>query len=314
MNTMHLDHLDLTQIRLLAELSRFRSVSRAAQRIGVSQSAASHALAKLRRQLGDPLFTRTREGFQPTPFGARVGIASTEALDVLLAGLSSNDEFDPRTTTREFSFYTNDVGQMVLLPSLLNFLKVKAPTATVRVHPIPIDNPGAGLSSGEVDFAVGLFNNLTSGFRQALVLRERFVCIGRAGHPALRRGMTVDAFRNAEHAIADPTGMAFHVVVERILSQQGLRRNVRIRLPALHVLPMIVATSDLLAVVPSRLAEAYSRTLPIKVLPLPVATSSYEIRLHWHERYDHDPALRWMRQSFVGLFAGQRRARVPTAA
>lgn len=306
MNDMHLSQLDLTQIRLLAELSRFRNVSQAALRIGVSQSAGSHALAKLRRQLGDPLFTRTRDGFQPTPFGARVGSAATEALDVLLAGLTSSSEFNPRTASREFNFYANDVGQMVLFPSLLKFLKAKAPGVTVRVHPIPLDSPGAGLSSGEVDFAVGFFDNLMAGFRQTLVFRERFVCIARAGHPGVKRGMTVDAFKNAEHAVADPTGMAFHGVIERVLSRQGLRRNVKVRLPSLHVLPMIVANSDLLGVVPSRLAQAYAQILPVKVLPLPVATSSYDIRLHWHERYDHDPAIQWMRRSFVGLFASQR--------
>ena len=115
MNDMHIQEFDLTQIRLLAELCRSRSVSQAAQRIGVSQSAASHALAKMRKQLGDPLFTRTRDGFQPTPFGARLGSASSEALDTLLAGLSSSDQFDPLTTTRVFSFFMNDVGQTVFL-------------------------------------------------------------------------------------------------------------------------------------------------------------------------------------------------------
>lgn len=92
---MHIHDLDLTQIRLLAELSRSHSVSRAAQRIGISQSAASHALAKLRRQLSDPLFTRTREGFQPTPYGARLCEAACEAVDVLVAGLASHQQFDP---------------------------------------------------------------------------------------------------------------------------------------------------------------------------------------------------------------------------
>jgi DNA-binding transcriptional LysR family regulator len=97
---MHIDELDFTQIRLLAELRRSRSVSRAAQRIGVSQSAASHALAKLRKKLSDPLFTRTRDGFQPTPFGARLGSASCEALDTLLAGLASSDQFAGDDHTR----------------------------------------------------------------------------------------------------------------------------------------------------------------------------------------------------------------------
>src|SRR5262249_32849091 len=153
MNMMHIDDLDLTQIRLLAELSRSRSVSRAAQRIGVSQSAASHALAKLRKKLADPLFTRTQDGFQPT--------------------------------------------------------------------------------------------------------HERYVCIVRAGHPTFRAGMTLEGFKNAEHAVADATGMA-HAVIDRFLARHRVARNVSLRVPGLHVLPMIVANSDLVAVVPSRLARAFA--------------------------------------------------------
>src|SRR5215471_18836710 len=103
MHAMHIDcDLDITQIKLLAELSRLRSVSAAAQKIALSQSAASHALAKLRKQLGDPLFTRAVRGVQPTPYGERLGTAAREALDVLGAGLASNRPFDPRWSTRRF--------------------------------------------------------------------------------------------------------------------------------------------------------------------------------------------------------------------
>jgi DNA-binding transcriptional LysR family regulator len=306
MSAMHIDGLDLTQIRLLAELSRSRSVSEAAQHIGVSQSAASHALAKLRKRLGDPLFTRTRQGFQPTPFGARLGGASCEALDALMAGLASNDRFDPRTTTRLFSFFMNDVGQTVLLPSLLKLLKQKAPGAAARVLPVPLNNPGAALSSGEVDFAVGFFDNLTTGCFQNLVFHDRYVCIVRASHPKFRSGMTLDAFRDAEHAVADATGMA-HAMIDRFLARHRVHRNVTLRVPGLHVLPMIVANSDLLAVVPARLAEAFAARVPIKVLPPPVTIPQFDVCIHWHERYHHDPAIRWMRRAFVDLFAGQRR-------
>src|SRR5215212_1333366 len=138
MSMMHIDNLDLTQIRLIGELSRLRRISLAAQRVGISQSAASHALAKVRKKLGDPFFIRTPDGFQPTPFGARLGAASCEAIDALLAGLSSNDQFDPLTTTRVFSFFMNDVGQTVLLPAFLKFLKQSAPSASMRVLPIPL--------------------------------------------------------------------------------------------------------------------------------------------------------------------------------
>src|SRR5499427_3616212 len=306
MNGMHIDEFDLTQIRLLAELCRSRSVSQAAQRIGVSQSAASHALAKMRKQLRDPLFTRTRDGFQPTPFGARLGSASCEALDTLLAGLSSSDQFDPLTTTRVFSFFMNDVGQTVFLPPLLKFLKQKAPGASARVLPVPLDNPGAALGSGAVDFAAGFFDNLTTGFFQQLVFHERYVCIVRAGNPRFRAGMTVDAFKNAEHAVADATGMA-RAVIDRFLARHRVARNVTLRIPGLHVLPMIVANSDLLAVVPSRLADAFAARVAIKVLPLPVAVPPFDICLHWHERFHNDPGIRWMRRAFLGLFSGNRR-------
>ena len=306
MNAMHIEELDLTQIRLLAELSRSRSVSRAAQRIGVSQSAASHALAKLRKKVADPLFTRGQDGFQPTPFGACLARASCEALDALHAGLAANDAFDPLTSARTFSFFMNDIGQTVFMPPLLKLLKTKAPGISARVLPVPLDNPGAPLASGAVDFAAGFFDNLTTGFLQKLVFQERYVCIARSGHSRFRGGMTLEAFKNAEHAVADATGMA-HAVIDRFLARHRLTRNVTLRVPGLHVLPMIVANSDLLAVVPSRLASAFAARLPIKVLPLPVPIPPFDVCLHWHERYHNDPGIRWMRRAFVGLFSGSRR-------
>jgi DNA-binding transcriptional LysR family regulator len=305
MNMMHIDDFDLTQIRLLAELSRSRSVSRAAQGIGVSQSAASHALAKLRKKLADPLFTRGPDGFQPTPFGARLANASCEALEALLAGFAANDAFDPLTSTRTFTFFMNDVGQTVFLPPLLKFLKHNAPGISARVLPVPLDNPGAALASGAVDFAAGFFDNLTTGFLQRLIFHERYICIVRTGNPRFRVGMTVDAFKKAEHAVADATGMA-HAVIDRFLARHRVARNVTLRVPGLHVLPIIVANSDLLAVVPSRLADAFAARVAIKVLPLPVALPPYDICLHWHERFHNDPGIRWMRRAFVDLFSGTR--------
>src|SRR5262249_4159834 len=123
MHAMDINDLDFTQIRLIAELAGVNSVSAAAQNIGLSQSAASHCLAKLRKQLDDQLFTRTENGFQPTPYCERVGTAAREALDVLLAGIASNRPFDPRKATRRFNVYLGVIGQIVLLPPLLAFLK-----------------------------------------------------------------------------------------------------------------------------------------------------------------------------------------------
>jgi DNA-binding transcriptional LysR family regulator len=301
MHAMHVPDFEFSEIRLIAELLELRKLSAAATRLGLSQSAASHALARLRTRFGDPLFTRSMGGFQPTPYGERLGTAAREALDVLIAGIESNRPFDPRTTTRRFTLYANDVGQMVFLPKLLAFLKKEAPGVTVRTSPIPLENPGAALVSGEVDAAAGFFDNLTTGFRQSLLFRERYVCAVRANHPKFRTGMTLEAFKSSEHAMADATGMA-HAVIDRFLARQRVQRNVVLRVPGFHVLPMIIASSDLLAVIPNRLAEAFVSHVPIKVLPLPISIPPFDIRIYWHERYHHDPALRWFRTAFVKVF------------
>ena len=195
----------------------------------------------------------------------------------------------------------NDVGQTVLLPPLLKFLKQQAPGASARVVSIPLENPGASLSSGVVDFAVGFFDNLATGCFQSLIFHESYVCIVRANHPSFRIGMTLDGFKNTEHAVADATGMA-HAVIDRFLARHRVKRNVSLRVPGLHVLPMIVANSDLLAVVPKRLADAFATRVPIKAMPLPLSIPPFDVCIHWHERYHQDPAIRWMRRAFVKLF------------
>lgn len=304
---MHIDlaELDITQIRLVAELLRLRSVSAASASIGLSQSAASHALTRLRRQLGDPLFTRTGAGVEPTPYGERVGAAARESLAVLRAGLASNRPFDPATTTRRFNIYTSDIGQMVFLPRLTAFLHDRAPGATIRVLPIPLDNPGAGLSSGEADVAIGIFDNLTSGFMQSFVCPEHYVCIARKSHPQFHQGISLDTFLDARHAIADSTGMA-HAIIDQVLARHRIRRKDAVRVPAFHVLPMVIANSDLLAVVPNRLAQAFAQSVPIQILPVPLSIPAVDINIYWHERYHHDPPNQWFRTSFLTLFRDSR--------
>jgi DNA-binding transcriptional LysR family regulator len=195
----------------------------------------------------------------------------------------------------------SDVGMMVMLPSLVTYMKKHAPGSSVRSVPIPLINPGSNLVAGEVDVAVGFFDNLSSGFLQRFLFRERYVCIVRSDHRDFRRGMSVEAFEKVEHAMADATGMA-HAVVDRSLEKHKISRTIALRVPGFQMLPAIVANSDLAAIIPGRLADTYGRHLPIKVLPTPIPMPAFDIRLFWHERYHHDPPHRWFRQVFVELF------------
>jgi DNA-binding transcriptional LysR family regulator len=301
MHSMHIDDLDFGQIRLIAELAALRKLSAAAARLNLSQSAASHALARLRRRSGDPLFVRGSAGFHPTPYGERLSAAACKALDILRDGLASNLPFDARSTTRRFDVYLSDVGQMVMLPKLLAFLAREAPQASLRACPVPLEYPGAQLASGEVDLAVGFFSNLTAGFRQSLLFRERYVCVVRTDHPNFRSGMTAEGFAKSPRALADASGMA-HDVVEAELRKEGLMAAPRLTVPQFMVLPLVIANSDLLVIMPSRLAKAFAQLVSIKILRPPVVLKPYDIKIYWHERFHQDPASRWLRQALVQLF------------
>ncbi len=301
MHMMHIDDFDFREIRLVAELSELRKLSAAAARLGLSQSAASHALARLRRRTGDPLFVRGSAGFYPTPYGERLSTAARKALDILLDGLAPTAPFDPASTTRRFNIYMSDVGQMVFLPKLLAFTAAQAPQASLHACPIPLDQPGMALASGEVDLAVGFFRNLTSGFRQSTLFRERYVCVVRADHPNFRSGMSAEGFAKSPRALADASGMA-HAVVEEELRKQGLVAAPRLTVPQFMVLPLVIANSDLLVIMPSRLAKAFSQLVSIKILRPPVSLRPYDIKIYWHERFHRDPSSRWFRRTLAQLF------------
>ncbi len=301
MHNMHIEDLDFGQIRLISELAALRKLSAAAARLNLSQSAASHALARLRWHTGDPLFVRGSDGFYPTPYGERLSAAARKALDILLDGLASNAPFDAASTTRRFNVYLSDVGQMVLLPKLLAFLSREAPQASLRACPIPLEYPGAQLASGEVDLAVGFFSNLTAGFRQSLLFRERYVCVVRTDHPNFRSGMTAEGFAKSPRALADASGMA-HAVVEDELRKGGLMAAPRLTVPQFMVLPLVITNSDLLVIMPSRLAKAFAQLVTIKILRPPIVLKPYDIKIYWHERFHQDPASRWLRRALMQLF------------
>jgi len=301
LHPMHIDDFEFIEIRLIAELSELRKLSAAAARLGLSQSGASHALSRIRKRVGDPLFIRGSAGFFPTPYGERLSAAARQAINFLLDGFASNEPFDPSVTARRFNVYMSDIGQMVFLPKLLAFMADKAPKASLRVCPIPLEHPGAALESGKVDLAIGFFTNLAAGFRQSMVFRERYVCVMRSDHPNFRNGMSAEAFAASPRALADASGMA-HTVMEAELKKHGFGGTTRLVVPQFMVLPLVIANSDFLVLMPGRLAQAFSQLVSIKILKPPIPLRSYDIRAYWHERFHQNGANRWLRRSLMDLF------------
>lgn len=301
MSSMHIDGLHLNQLRLVDALARNTNLGEAAEEIGLTQSAASHALARLRAELQDPIFIRTSEGMRPTAYGMRLAASVRDALESLRVGLDRHPEFEPRTSTRSFSVIMSDVSQMLYLPRLLSRITAEAPGVTVKVYPLPAKAPHLVLESGEIDLAVGAFSRLIAGCRQKRLYREHYVCVVRRDHPAFITGMSVESFCRVPQAVVDPRGYV-HERLDRWLAQQKVRRSVKLQVPYFMSLPLVIAQSDLLVVMAGRVAKAYAEMLPLKIMPPPVKLPTYDPRLFWHERFHRDPANRWLRNVYIELF------------
>jgi DNA-binding transcriptional LysR family regulator len=301
MTAMHIEALHLNQLRLVDALTRTRNLGEAAEQVGLTQSAASHALARLREELQDPIFIRTPRGMRPTPYGIRLATSVHNALQSLRAGLDRHPQFVPGTSSRTFNVIMSDVSQMLYLPRLLPRLSAEAPGVTLRVHPLPPKAPHLILESGEVDLAVGAFSRLITGCRQKRLYRERYVCVVRQDHPQFEQGMTVEAFCSVPQAVVHPRGYV-HEQLDHWLAQQKVARTAKLYVPYFLSLPLVIARSDLLVIMASRVAQTYAEVVPLKIMSPPVKLPAYDTRLFWHERFHRDPANRWLRGLYLDLF------------
>jgi DNA-binding transcriptional LysR family regulator len=304
MTDMHIADIHFNQLRLVEALDRSGNLGVAADNIGLTQSAASHALARLRRIVRDPIFVRTADGMRPTPYGERLAAQVRDALQSIRAGLAQSLDFTPSQSTRTFSVIMSDVSQFLYLPALVSSFSISAPSVGLRVHPMPPRQAQLLLESGEVDLAVGAFNNLIAGCRQRRLYSERYVCVTRRDHPNFRRGMTLKAFCDTPHAIVDPAGH-IHEELDTWLTQQKAVRRQKLHVPYFLALPNVIAASDVVVLMAERLASEFAKTTQLELLIPPVKLPNYNVSLFWHERFDRDPANRWIRDEYIRLF-GER--------
>ena len=301
---MNVTDLDLNLLRAFDAIATEGSVTVAGERIGLSQPAMSNALARLRQLFDDPLFVRTPRGMRPTPFAQQLAQPVREALRLIQGALQQHAGFDPRSSGNTFSLFMSDIGEMVFLPGLLERIKRDAPGVKIEVVRIPIKDVHTALEAGTLDLAVGFLPGLTTGMRQQPLFREHYVCMLRADHPVIGATISAKQFRVAAHVLVSYAGTGHQVIAETFLAA-GLSARIAVRVPHFLVVPMILARTDLIVTVPSRVAAIFARLGNFKVLPLPLRMPSFEVRLHWHERFHQDPANRWLREVMAELYAEQ---------
>lgn len=297
-----LPDVDLNLLKVFAAVYHHGQVTAAAQQLDMTPSAVSNALARLRKHCGDTLFVRTQRGVVPTPYATKLSHVVIDGLKTLDIALRNDEVFNPARSEMTFRVNVADVGQMLMIGSVLERVRDDAPLLGIRTVDLPVPEVEDALMRGDVHFAVGhLVSMGKSLFRRKLV-SEDFVCIVSQTNKRLRNRLTLDDFLAATHVRYSPVAVSLsriNVELDALFRKHGRRQ--RIALEAAHAfgLSSIVAGSDYVLTVPSRLAAHYARLNPIVIHPMPVQLPTFDISLYWHERDQRDPAHQWFRSKFV---------------
>lgn len=293
--------LDLEWLAVFDEVYKTGSVSKAADRLGMAQAAASTMLNKLRAHFDDRLFARTAQGMQPTPYAQRLSVHVREVLAQLDQARGSRGGFVPGEARRSFRICMTDISEVVLLPGLIDHLRRQAPGVHLETEIISTDS-GRRLEDGEVDLAVGFMPQLDAGFYQQTLFMQNFVCLAARNHPRIGARLTRRRFEAEAHAVISSSGTG-HAIVDKTLARLGLARDVVVRLSSFLSVARIVAHTELIVIVPRILGEVLATQEPVRLLEPPFALPSYAVKQHWHERFHADAGNMWLRRTVAQLFA-----------
>jgi DNA-binding transcriptional LysR family regulator len=291
--------IDLNLLVVLDALLDERNVTRAAARLGYTQPTISGMLTRLRDLFGDPLFVRAQRGLLPTPHAEALAVP----LKQLLADsqrLVGRNVFDPTGAKVTFTIASNDYMQLTLLVPFVRVLRCEARQIRLAIMPPIIQGVGDALARGVIDLAITIPEFAMSDLPSRLLYRERYVVAVRPQHPlASRAPMTIDRFCEYDHVLVSPTGGSFEGPVDQALARLRLRRKVRYSIPSFLLMPDILQTDDLVALVPSRLLHKNDNRLV--VLKPPVEVPGFDVIAVWHPRVDKDMAHRWLRSRLAQI-------------
>jgi DNA-binding transcriptional LysR family regulator len=303
---MNISGADLNLLMVFHSLMTERSVTRAAAKVGLSQPALSNALKRLRDLFGDKLFVKGRKAMVPTPRALELA-PDVDAAIACVRTIFQQPEFRPESTKRVFRLATTDEIEMLLLPALVKRLNRVAPGISMNCSRLPgiFKLPQSDLQSGALDFAIGAFPQpqaLAPDLFSRGLYETSIVCIARKGHPVVKRGLSLSQFCKLAHVATFYPGEG-PGLIDRILAEQGHKRNVNLSLPHWLPLPFVVVKSDLIATVPELFGRAVTRFLPLLCLKCPISIPPLQVSLAWHARTHESASHRWFRNLIVDISA-----------
>ena len=289
---------DLNLLPVLRALLDTGSITRTGEVLGLSQPAASRAVGRLRRQLGDALLVRTSKGYRLTPFAESLNLRVDAAL-AATGRVFAPAVFDAALTRRAFRIATTDYGALAVLVALAPALALAAPLASLQVDPWN-EATLTGLERGSLDLALYADDALPPDFHARDLFHETYALIARRGHPLLRGGprsatLLERAARFPQAVARYPSGRTF--ASDDVLAKLGApAHHIALAMPYFLIAPLIVAASDMVMVLPHRVAAHFAALAGVVALPLGGRAPGFAYRMVWHERMHRDAGHKWLRQ------------------
>jgi DNA-binding transcriptional LysR family regulator len=292
-----MESADLGILVALDALLQEGSVTGAARRVGLSTPAMSHALARIRERLGDPILVRSGRGMLLTPRALALKPQVRGLVAEARRTLEPERQFVARELTRTFVVHATDYVLTILGAAVDRILRDEAPGVCVRFVPNTPDDPALLRDAGS-DLAVGIYGDLPQEMRHRQLLTDRFVCVVRRGHPATRRRFTLEQFVGAPHIQVAPRGKPGGYI-DDVLHARGLARTVARAVPYFLTALHLAAETDYLLTISERIARRFADPLGLALLEVPAKLRPYALSLVWHPRVDGEPAHRFLRDVFV---------------
>jgi DNA-binding transcriptional LysR family regulator len=289
-----------------------RSVSAAGRRLGITASAVSHALARMRRALDDELFVLSEGGMEPTPHARELHPVIRGAL-AQIGEVLSTKPFDPTMTARTFRIGASDYAGAVIVPRIVACLTRAAPQVDLRVFPENRIDAERHLDEGRVALAIGWFGDVPEHMRRKTILTEREAVVVRADHPLTEAPPTLERLLAFPHVVVEliggqeglsngffaDRGVQRRVWIERLVAEKGLAAGgvtprVAVTVPHYAAVPPILERTEMVATLPLRLALRAADRGQLVVLDLPYEPLTVSVEALWHRRGDRDPGLQWL--------------------
>ncbi len=294
--------LDANLLVALDALLQESNVTRAARRVGITQSAMSQTLGRLRRQFDDPILVRVGRQMELSPFAHRIRARLHAAIVELEAVVRDRPDFDPALADRRFVVATVDYLAMLLAPPLRELIDEEAPHVRLALRgldPASVTDP---LAEGAVDLYVGVRGDTERALQTQSLHQESLALLVDPHHPFVRSGTSARDYAAARHVHVSPRREAGSIV-GRAIRALGHEREVSVEVPYFALLPGVLDGSDLVATVPRRIAEHLAYVFDLAVIAPPLELPTFEVCMAWHPTHAQDPGLKWLREAVARVAA-----------